>query len=100
MNDKILLESENFKDKIIYHNNSNEINFEAALLSHNVIEKLIYNHREELYDSLRSSFHIRKIIYVIYLGKHINFHDIKYKIFSQLETKSLMDLIDCFERLK
>ena len=41
---RILLELEYFKDKIIYHNNSNEINFEATLLSHDAMKKLVNIH--------------------------------------------------------
>ena len=98
---KFLLESEYFKDKIIHSNNSDEINFEATLLSHNVIKKLIYNIRKELYNSLSSSFYIRKIILCyLFRDKHVNNHDLKYIIFSQFDTSSLINLIECFERSK
>ena len=58
-----LLKSEYFKDKIIYHSNSDEINFEATLLSHDAMKKLVENHWEELLcDLLRSSPHIKNCI--------------------------------------
>ena len=69
---KFLQESDYLKDKIIYHNDTDEINFEATLLSHDAMKKLVNNHWEDLLCNLiRSLPYIYKSYCVIYLESHI-----------------------------